>query len=567
MAAGAAGGGGGGDGGGARAAHAAAAPGVRPGGAAPAAAAAAAPAPAPATCPFGFGSRAGSRKLDELHCPVCAALLHEPVVMACCAAPFCAACAARARDCPACGADVAPGAAAPSEQLQGARGAGGAARRLPSSARGARPHACARAPQACGHNRKAPTPHPLAPPITPCAALVDAYLSGHGAGAALAGAQADAVGGGGGGGGGGASSFFLFHGLRSLMGVCARRACALHARRAVCDSSRRMGRYADAAAARPVPPRAGGNAGAALERLGRARALLLAELVAAEGAEATAAAPPPPPEAGAGGEPAAQLACRLGAVCGSLGDAHRARGDLAAAGRAVAESVAHLRPHAAAGDAGAAHALSVSLGKLGDLQFFRAQHAAASGGGDSGGGGGDSGAGGDGSNGGGAAHCELSAAAAALPYYEEALAARRALCGPLSGGRPPPGATLDLVAAMAKVADAHEARRTARADAGAGSARMAAAPGLQLFVITRTRAGRGAVARAHTRARARAQMLGDAAAARRAWGHAAGELHELQLSAGAALEGPAAAKMDALRGLLEARGHSGGGGGGTSPRA
>jgi hypothetical protein len=239
---------------------------------------------------------------------------------------------------------------------------------------------------------------------------------------------------------------------------------------------------------------------AALHRLGRCRELLLSELAAAEGGEATAG--PSGAVAARNGvveeddsgstSVAAAAACRLGAVCGSLADARRRGGDLPGAEGALRESAGHLRGHAA-GDAGAAAALSVTLGKLGDLQFFKAQAdaealaalaaagtavaaaagtaAAASGG--SGGGGDDSGNGGGGGTAcaggereGGAAEAaggcaegsERAAAAAALPFYEEALEHRRALCGPLTGGRVGPCAMLDLVGALVRVADAHEVR-------------------------------------------------------------------------------------------------------------
>lgn len=69
---------------------------------------------------------------------------------------------------------------------------------------------------------------------------------------------------------------------------------------------------------------------------------------------------------------AATLACRLGAVCGSLGDCYRQMGDLPAAAAAYEESCGHVRP-VAEEDAAAAHALSVSLNKLGDLVYVQVQ--------------------------------------------------------------------------------------------------------------------------------------------------------------------------------------------------
>jgi len=274
------------------------------------------------------------------------------------------------------------------------------------------------------------------------------------------------------------SSFFLFHGFRSLMG---------------------------------------GNTDAALHRLGRCRDLLLQELRAAEEAAAADGPGDALGERSDGPHAAVSaLACRLGAVCGSLGDCWRQRGDLAAAEAALQQSAAHLRRFAAA-DPEAAHALSVTLGKLGDLQFYRVEESHAGG---SGGGGAHAAAAPPHAANGAAAAAEAvgrgrspeeRVAAAALPWYEEALDHRRALCGPLSHGRAGPPATLDLVAALAKVADAHEA-------------------------------------------------LGGAAAAQRCWRQAAAELHELKLQlhggAGAPHGGAAfASKMRALEDLLVLRGH------------
>jgi hypothetical protein len=210
------------------------------------------------------------------------------------------------------------------------------------------------------------------------------------------------------------------------------------------------------------PHVAGGNTDAALYRLGRCRDLLLEEQRRQES----------PGRADANGEAggvaaaaaARAAACRLGAVCGSLGDCWRRRGDLAAAGEELRASADHLRPHAAT-DAEAAHALSVTLSKLGDLQYYVVQqqqqqqtqqpqqqqrqgaeqvqeHGQEQGQ----------------QQQPTAGVAPVGAAADALPFYEEALALRRALCGPLNGGRAGPAAVLDLVSALAKVADAQEVR-------------------------------------------------------------------------------------------------------------
>jgi hypothetical protein len=302
------------------------------------------------------------------------------------------------------------------------------------------------------------------PRPTPPPALVDAYLSGHSRSADLVEAQAAGLAAGGapdGSGGGEASpsSFFLLHGLRSLMGA----RCPEGGGRSLQSGSvlgggsgrlgTEVGRHATPI---PRPPsilrtRAGGNVDAALHRLGRCRELLLAELAEAEAAEE--GAPGGGGVAGPGpGGGAALAAARLGAACGSLADARRRAGDLPGAEAALAEAARRLRVHAG-GDAEAAHALSVTLGKLGDLQFFKAQAAAA-----------EAEAEARAAHGGGGAAAAAAAAeaagraaaAAALPHYEEALQQRRALCGPLTGGRAGLGDTLDLAGALARVADARE---------------------------------------------------------------------------------------------------------------
>ncbi|KAI8470201.1 MAG: hypothetical protein J3K34DRAFT_264045 [Monoraphidium minutum] len=374
-------------------------------------AAAAAP-PQPAVCPYGFSSGGKGRHLGELDCILCGALAHDAVATQPCGHRFCGACITGARDCPVCGADI--DGAAPAQEMRDMVSA-----------------------YLEGHGRDAAAVAKQQHALHEAAA---------GSGGAAAAAAAAAVGG-----DGSPASFFLFHGLKSLLG---------------------------------------GNTDAALYRLGRCRDLLLAELAEASRRDV----------AGALGAAAAAhaAACRLGAVCGSLGDCWRRRGDLGAAGAELCRSVAHLRPHAG-GDAEAAHTLSVTLGKLGDLEYYKAQAAEAA-----------EAAGQEGGETAAAAAAAApgggGAAAAALPLYAEAVELRRALCGPLSGGRAGPGATLDLVSALAKVADAQEA-------------------------------------------------LGDAGAATRSWHQAAAELHELKLAAGGALEGAAAAKMRTLEELLALRGH------------
>lgn len=96
---------------------------------------------------------------------------------------------------------------------------------------------------------------------------------------------------------------------------------------------------------------AGGNTAAAADRLGRAAQELSAALQGSSGADA------------------AQLRCKLGSVRGSQGDCHRRLGSTQAAQRCYVDSIDLLREPAAAGLAEAAHALSVSLNKLGDLHY------------------------------------------------------------------------------------------------------------------------------------------------------------------------------------------------------
>jgi len=214
-------------------------------------------------CPLGFSAGGGGARggaLSALDCPVCRAMVYQPVRSKC-GHKFCAACLSRFRDCPVCGADVAPGEAAPDAELAATADAFAAAHR-------------------------------------------DVPLPGGAAGGAAALAEA---------GGSAAAAFWLHLGLRSM---------------------------------------AGGNFDAAACRL----ALALAELRA-----------PPPGDAAAAG---AEAACRLGAVQGALGDARRRMGDDEAALAAYVGSAEELRPYAAA-DTEAAHALSVSLNKIGDLHYGR----------------------------------------------------------------------------------------------------------------------------------------------------------------------------------------------------
>lgn len=128
----------------------------------------------------------------------------------------------------------------------------------------------------------------------------------------------------------------------------------------------------------------------------------------------------------ASGEAAGQ-AGQLAAVCGSQGDCWKALGDHANAAKKYRESIDYLQQ--CPEDAGEArHALSVSLNKLGDLQY------------------------------------QQSDVAGACGCYEEALAVRRSMRERAAGG-PTWRLDTDIISSLVKVGDARKAG--GRADASA----------------------------------------------------------------------------------------------------
>jgi tetratricopeptide (TPR) repeat protein len=186
---------------------------------------------------------------------------------------------------------------------------------------------------------------------------------------------------------------------------------------------------------------AGGNTHAALHRLSRCREALVkaaadkqhAVASGAVGAAAGAEAIDLQQEAAAAPDPAAQSdtdaagtaepspatvasACQMAAVCGSLGDCYQRLGNPAQAEQLYHESMAAVEPYSDS-DAEAAHALSVSLNKLGDMRYSQEQ------------------------------------LEQAKQLYRRALQLRQLACGPLTGGRAGPGQQLELASSLIKVAD------------------------------------------------------------------------------------------------------------------
>jgi tetratricopeptide (TPR) repeat protein len=190
---------------------------------------------------------------------------------------------------------------------------------------------------------------------------------------------------------------------------------------------------------------AGGNIHAALHRLSRCREALLraaaavakqqsisqtspagAVVVAAAAADAAAEASLQETEAAAADvadvgstelNPAiVAAACQMATVCGSIGDCYQRLGDSVQAEQLYHESMATVEPYSDS-DAEAAHALSVSLNKLGDMWYSQEQ------------------------------------LEQAKQLYKRALQLRQLACGPLTGGRAGPGQQLELVSSLIKVAD------------------------------------------------------------------------------------------------------------------
>lgn len=112
----------------------------------------------------------------------------------------------------------------------------------------------------------------------------------------------------------------------------------------------------------------------------------------------------------------AAIACQLTAVCGSLGDCYQRLGDSAQAEQLYKESVAAAKPHAET-DAEAAHAVSVSLNKLGDMKYTQGQ------------------------------------LQDAKRLYKQAMDLRQMVCGQLTKGEAGPEQQLELAVSLIKVAD------------------------------------------------------------------------------------------------------------------
>jgi tetratricopeptide (TPR) repeat protein len=117
----------------------------------------------------------------------------------------------------------------------------------------------------------------------------------------------------------------------------------------------------------------------------------------------------------------------MAAVCGSLGDCYQRLGDPAQAEQLYHESMAAVESLSNS-DAEAAHALSVSLNKLGDMRYSQEQ------------------------------------LQQAKQLYRRALQLRQLACGPLTGGRAGPGQQLELASSLIKVAD------VCRVSCGSGAA-------------------------------------------------------------------------------------------------
>ncbi|KAF6260335.1 hypothetical protein COO60DRAFT_1700345 [Scenedesmus sp. NREL 46B-D3] len=187
---------------------------------------------------------------------------------------------------------------------------------------------------------------------------------------------------------------------------------------------------------------AGGNTHAALHRLSRCREALL-QAAAASTQQGTSPANPAAPagtadmqQAAAAAEPAAAAdadaaaaadgaklaptavaaACQMAAVCGSLGDCYQRLGNQAQAEQLYYDSMAAVDAYADL-DAEAAHALSVSLNKLGDMRYSQEQ------------------------------------LEEAKQLYRRALQLRQLASGPLTGGRAGPAQQLELASSLIKVAD------------------------------------------------------------------------------------------------------------------
>lgn len=120
--------------------------------------------------------------------------------------------------------------------------------------------------------------------------------------------------------------------------------------------------------------------------------------------------------AAAGPASATAAACQIAAVCGSLGDCYQRLGNSLQAEQLYLESISSVQPHSES-DAEAAHAMSVSLNKLGDMRYTQQQ------------------------------------LQDAKQLYKQALQLRQLYCGPLTKGEAGPEPQLELASSLIKVAD------------------------------------------------------------------------------------------------------------------
>lgn len=116
-------------------------------------------------------------------------------------------------------------------------------------------------------------------------------------------------------------------------------------------------------------------------------------------------------------QPPAAAACQLSACCGCLADCYMRLGDPHQAEQLYQEAISSVEVLSES-DAEAAHTMSVSLNKLGDLKYM------------------------------------LQQLHEAKTLYRRGLELRQLCCGPLSGGQAGPAEQLELATSLIKVADA-----------------------------------------------------------------------------------------------------------------
>eukprot|EP00879_Flechtneria_rotunda_P015606 GHRR01016321.1.p1 GENE.GHRR01016321.1~~GHRR01016321.1.p1 ORF type:complete len:352 (+),score=100.61 GHRR01016321.1:487-1542(+) len=180
---------------------------------------------------------------------------------------------------------------------------------------------------------------------------------------------------------------------------------------------------------------AGGNLHAAVHRLSNARHELSTTVNAADSTQAPAASSeasiqqqqPEPMQSDLQQQQQLQgqtladhgriaKACQLAAICGSLGDCYGRLGNAAQAQQLYQDSISSVQQYSE-DDAEAAHAMSVSLNKLGDLQYMQQN------------------------------------LQGARDLYNQCLVLRERCCGPLTQGQAGPSQQLELASSAVKVAD------------------------------------------------------------------------------------------------------------------